>query len=155
MSPARRATSGAGRRALALALALIVAAACGPLPKRAAAPTATPTPTARDLAASVFAPREDPSRTMATPVPTLAPPGPASISRGSRLFAVRGCYICHGGSAEGHIGPKLAGTALAFDDVVRQVRIPRTLGMPPFPQDALPEDAIADIYNFLRSLAAR
>lgn len=79
---------------------------------------------------------------------------PEAAESGARLFVLNGCFACHGPNGEGYVGPRLAGTALSFDDVLRQVRSPRTGRMPTFPQTLLSEDSVADLYAFIRGLPA-
>ena len=67
------------------------------------------------------------------------------------LFTEKGCVACHGALAEGGFGPRIAGTALSFDQVLQQVRRPRDV-MIPFSPEELSDDGVHDIYAYLRSL---
>jgi mono/diheme cytochrome c family protein len=61
------------------------------------------------------------------------------------------CVNCHGRNAEGGFGPGLAGTGLAWSSFRKSVREPWGL-MPAFKDPQKPEQALADIYTYLRSL---
>jgi mono/diheme cytochrome c family protein len=82
-----------------------------------------------------------------------APAG--NIERGKRHFTADGCYQCHGATADGAAatGPKLSRTALPYDAFVMQLRRP-SAEMPPYEAKLLPEQAVADIYAFVKSLPA-
>ncbi|HET8569822.1 MAG TPA: cytochrome c [Candidatus Limnocylindria bacterium] len=93
----------------------------------------------------------------AAATPTAAPTRAVAITkaaseRGERYFLLNGCFACHGPAGEGYIGPRLAGTGLPYESVLNQVRSPQTSRMPRFAAAALTDDAVADIYAFLRSL---
>lgn len=81
-----------------------------------------------------------------------AAPAGSDAARGSALFAQKGCAVCHGANAQGLAGPKIAGTQLAFERVLAQIRNGST-GMPPFIPEVLADSEVADIYAHLRSLA--
>lgn len=125
-------------------------------PTRASESGPAPAGTAalRDLAASVFAPREAPSDwgTSPTATPRAVALTADAVRRGSRLFFLNACYACHGGGAEGYVGPRLAGMAVTYEQVLAQVRAPQTGRMPPFTPAQMRDDDVADIYAFLRSL---
>ena len=70
---------------------------------------------------------------------------------GERLFVAKGCMGCHGASGRGGVGPDLAHTALAFDDVLKQVRRPRQR-MPAFPAEAVSDSDVRRIYDYLESV---
>jgi mono/diheme cytochrome c family protein len=61
------------------------------------------------------------------------------------------CVNCHGRNAEGGFGPSLAGTGLAWSSFRKSVREPWGL-MPAFKDPQKPDQALADIYTYLRSL---
>ncbi|MBI4241381.1 MAG: c-type cytochrome, partial [Candidatus Rokubacteria bacterium] len=71
-------------------------------------------------------------------------------ANGERLFIQKGCIGCHGVSGRGGAGPDLAGTSLAFEEFVKQLRAPRGL-MPPFPGSAVSESQAREIYAFLKA----
>lgn len=68
------------------------------------------------------------------------------------LFVSSGCVLCHGAQAEGFVGPRIARTVLALEDVRRQVRTPRTASMPSFGVRHITDDELARVYAFLQSL---
>jgi mono/diheme cytochrome c family protein len=59
---------------------------------------------------------------------------------------------CHGANAEGNVGPKLAGTALSFDQVKNTVRNGKGTAMPKFSADQISDKALTDIYAWLKSM---
>jgi hypothetical protein len=72
------------------------------------------------------------------------------ISRGQQLFVSRGCAACHGPDAEGSgVAPALAGHTA--EQVERQVRTP-VGAMPAFPRDAVSEEELGEIIEFIASL---
>jgi len=76
-----------------------------------------------------------------------------SAARGKHLFAVDGCYECHGYQGQGGSGsgPKLAPDPLPYAAVLGQLRGPiRT--MPVYTSEVLPDRGVADIYAYLRSI---
>lgn len=77
--------------------------------------------------------------------------GDAGASEGERLFVIKGCLGCHGASGRGGVGPDLARTALGFDAVRNQLRHARKR-MPPFPPEAVSDEEVQKIYDYLRSL---
>lgn len=142
----------------ALLGAALLLAACAPgrgaaIVNEAALPS--PPPAADGLAGRVFAPRDSISGVAPAPpaTPTPVPLSPEAAERGARLYGMKGCAACHGGDARGAVGPGLAGTALSFEAVLRQVRSPPHPRMPPFPPEHLSDAEVADIYAFLQSLA--
>jgi len=87
-----------------------------------------------------------------TGTPTPALPQTPDPAVGLQLWQQKPCLGCHGASAEGNIGPRLAGTGLSFDQVLLQVRT----GAPPMP--AYSDTEVSDlelqhIVAWLRSLA--
>lgn len=138
---------------------MLVVAACGP--------AAQPTPPAEDATATMAVSTPTPVETTPplpgeTPSPSIAETPPTSATPslpetpdpaiGQQLWAEKPCMSCHGASAEGNIGPRLAGTGLSFDQVLLQVRT----GAPPMP--AFSEGEISNlevrhIYAWLQSLA--
>jgi hydroxylamine dehydrogenase len=71
---------------------------------------------------------------------------------GERLYIGKGCLGCHGASARGGVGPPLAGTPLAFDAFLGQLRHPRDI-MPSFPEEIVSEDDAGEIHAYLQGLA--
>lgn len=59
---------------------------------------------------------------------------------------------CHGASAQGQIGPQLAGTGLSFDQVLAIVRLGKGQ-MPAFDQNTISDLGLRHIWAWLRSLA--
>lgn len=84
---------------------------------------------------------------------TVSPSGDAK--NGKKLFAVDGCYQCHGYEAQGAAptGPRLAPKPIAFAQFQKYVRQP-TGQMPPYTVKSIPDRDLADIYAFLQSLPA-
>lgn len=78
-----------------------------------------------------------------------------NAARGKHLFAVDGCYECHGyqGEGGGGDGPKLAPDPLPYMFVLRQLRSPAR-NMPVYTSVVLSDSDIADIYAYLRSIPA-
>jgi len=161
----RWATSGYGHldRLIAVILAYVAAVAVAiwvvlahtvgsdrPIPT-----TAPPSGADFDLAGRVFAPvRTGPVYARATEDPTVAPLPLTreNIEYGADQYTRAGCVMCHGVSAEGVFGPRIAGTVLTPGAVRRQVRTPRSHYMPVFRSDQLSDQDIAAIYAFLQSL---
>ncbi|HEX4049972.1 MAG TPA: c-type cytochrome [Steroidobacteraceae bacterium] len=80
-----------------------------------------------------------------------APSGNAM--HGKQLFALDGCYECHGyqGEGGGGDGPKLAPDPLPYAFVLHQLRSPLR-AMPVYTSEVLSDHDIADIYAYLSSL---
>jgi mono/diheme cytochrome c family protein len=81
-----------------------------------------------------------------------APTGNAQS--GKKLFMSDGCYECHGREGQGaaqtgaaRIGPP----QLSFEGFETYVRAPKN-EMPPYTSKALPDQDLADIYAFLKSI---
>jgi mono/diheme cytochrome c family protein len=82
-----------------------------------------------------------------------APPA-GNAQNGKRLFLADGCYECHGREGQGaaqtgaaRIGPP----QLSFEGFQSYVRSPKNQ-MPPYSAKALPDQDLADIYAFLKSI---
>jgi mono/diheme cytochrome c family protein len=82
-----------------------------------------------------------------------APPS-GNAQNGKKLFMSDGCYECHGRQGQGaaqtgaaRIGPPL----LSFEGFQNYIRKP-TNQMPPYTSKALPEQDLADIYAYLKSI---
>lgn len=80
--------------------------------------------------------------------------GPSgNAMHGKQLFAVDGCYECHGyqGEGGGFDGPRLAPDPLPYAFVLRQLRSPLR-AMPVYTSEVLSDSDVADIYAYLRSM---
>lgn len=82
-----------------------------------------------------------------------APPA-GNAENGKKLFMADGCYECHGRMGQGatqtgaaRIGPP----QLSFDGFQGYVRKPGNQ-MPPYTAKALPDQDLADIYAYLKSI---
>lgn len=83
------------------------------------------------------------------PPPTLNPAGDAG--HGAVLFAAWRCAQCHGDTAQGALGPRLARTSLStasFAAAIRQTRPPK----PAFSTSELSDADVRDIYAWLQTL---
>ena len=98
------------------------------------------------------------------PDPRMVPAPPASAAQaaaaggntqtGQSMFAKSGCEACHGANGQGTTaGPRIAGTTRDVSSFVAYVRRP-TGTMPPQSAQLVSDQALADIYAFLRSAAA-
>ncbi len=81
-------------------------------------------------------------------------PPTGNAQNGKKLFNADGCYECHGRQGQGaaqtgaaRIGPPL----LSFEGFQNYVRSPKN-NMPPYASKALPDQDLADIYAFLKSI---
>ncbi len=83
--------------------------------------------------------------------PSNAPTG--NPEKGKTLFVERACWQCHGLAAQGGgiAGPRLAGRVPAWPAFSRYVRRP-TEEMIPYTPKSLPDNELADIYAWLRSI---
>jgi len=72
---------------------------------------------------------------------------------GAKLFVDRACWQCHGlaGQGGGIAGPRLAGRVQVWAAFAAYVRRP-TEEMIPFTAKVLPDQELADIFAWLRSL---
>ena len=77
-----------------------------------------------------------------------------NAQNGKKLFLADGCYECHGREGQGaaqtgaaRIGPP----QLSFEGFQSYVRKP-TNQMPPYSSKAVPDQDLADIYAFLKSI---
>jgi mono/diheme cytochrome c family protein len=82
-----------------------------------------------------------------------APPS-GNAQNGKKLFMSDGCYECHGRQGQGaaqtgaaRIGPPM----LSFDGFQSYVRKP-IIQMPPYSIKAIPDQDLADIYAYLKSI---
>ena len=83
--------------------------------------------------------------------PPAEPRGDAAS--GARLFVDRACWQCHGLAAQGGgiAGPRLAGRVQVWVAFAAYVRRP-TEEMIPYTAKVLPDQELADIFAWLRSL---
>ena len=83
--------------------------------------------------------------------PPAEPSGDAAS--GGRLFVDRACWQCHGLAAQGGgiAGPRLAGRVQVWVAFAAYVRRP-TEEMIPYTAKVLPDQELADIFAWLRSL---
>ncbi|HSE89835.1 MAG TPA: cytochrome c [Candidatus Binatia bacterium] len=82
------------------------------------------------------------------------PPPPGSAERGYQTYMKYMCYTCHGTVGQGAdrgAGPKLAPGLSPYPAFALQVRMPR-LDMPPYRQQFLSDQDIADIYAYLLTI---
>jgi mono/diheme cytochrome c family protein len=76
----------------------------------------------------------------------------ASAENGKRVFMRVGCWQCHGTVGQGGVtGPKLAPDPLAFDALAAFVRSTNR-AMPPYREQVLSNNDLADIYAYLQSI---
>ena len=84
--------------------------------------------------------------------PAQAPAG--NVETGKRLFTAYYCYACHGTQGQGtSAGARLAPRPIAFAAFQKYLRQP-TGQMPPYKATVVPDQEVADLYAFLRSIAA-
>jgi mono/diheme cytochrome c family protein len=82
------------------------------------------------------------------------PPPPGSAERGYKAYMKYMCYSCHGTVGQGAdrgAGPKLTPGLLPYPAFALQTRTPR-LDMPPYRQQFLSDQELADIYAYLSSI---
>ncbi|MGD8817794.1 MAG: DUF5777 family beta-barrel protein [Acidobacteriota bacterium] len=72
-------------------------------------------------------------------------------ARGAQLFQELDCADCHGGRAQGDVGPRLTATRLELAAVIAQLRAPRGM-MPVYGPDRLSDEEITSLYAWLQSL---
>jgi ubiquinol-cytochrome c reductase cytochrome c subunit len=76
----------------------------------------------------------------------------ASAEHGKAAFMRAGCWQCHGTAGQGSIaGPKLAPDPLPFEALSSFVRS-SSRAMPPFREEVLSDEDLADIYAYLQSI---
>lgn len=76
----------------------------------------------------------------------------ASAQNGERVFMRVGCWQCHGTVGQGAVtGPKLAPDPLPFEALSSFVRSTNR-AMPPYHEQVLSNDDLADIYAYLQSI---
>jgi mono/diheme cytochrome c family protein len=75
----------------------------------------------------------------------------ASAEQGKIEFMKHGCWQCHGERGQGGVGPKLAPDPIPFETLSNFVRT-TSRQMPPFREQILSNDDLADIYAYLQSI---
>jgi ubiquinol-cytochrome c reductase cytochrome c subunit len=76
----------------------------------------------------------------------------ASVDNGRRAFMRVGCWQCHGTLGQGAVtGPKLAPDPLPLDALASFVRSSNR-NMPPYREQVLSDDDLADIHAYLQSI---
>ena len=76
----------------------------------------------------------------------------ASAERGKVEFKKHGCWQCHGELGQGGVtGPKLAPDPIPYDTLSNFVRTTNR-NMPPFSEQILSNEDLADIYAYLQSV---
>jgi len=76
----------------------------------------------------------------------------ASAEKGKTLFIRYGCFQCHGTVGQGgNAGPKLAPDPIPFEALSAFVRTTNRQ-MPPYREEVLPNEDLADIYAYLQSI---
>jgi mono/diheme cytochrome c family protein len=76
----------------------------------------------------------------------------ASAEKGKQAFLKNGCWQCHGERGQGGIaGKTLAPDPLPFETLQNFVRTTNR-AMPPFREEILSNDDLADIYAYLQSI---
>ncbi len=81
-------------------------------------------------------------------------PPAGNPQNGKKLFMNDGCYECHGREGQGAAqtgGARIGPPQLSFDGFQSYVRAPKNQ-MPPYTSKALPDQDLADIYAFLKSI---
>ena len=74
-----------------------------------------------------------------------------NAENGNKLFKRNGCYECHGYSAQGGVGARLAPNPIPFAALSAYVRAPKGQ-MPPYTAKVLSDAELRDIYAFLQSI---
>ena len=76
----------------------------------------------------------------------------ASADKGKQLFIKNGCWQCHGERGQGGVaGLKLAPDPIPFETLQNFVRTTNR-AMPPYREEILSNDDLADIYAYLQSI---
>jgi mono/diheme cytochrome c family protein len=77
-----------------------------------------------------------------------------NTQNGGRIYVADGCYECHGRVGQGSqstAAPRIGPPALTIDAFARYIHAP-TGNMPPYTSKVVPDQDVADIYAFLKSL---
>jgi len=76
----------------------------------------------------------------------------ASAEKGKQAFLHHGCWQCHGYQGQGAVtGLKLAPDPIPFETLQNFVRTTNR-NMPPYREEILSNDDLADIYAYLQSI---
>jgi mono/diheme cytochrome c family protein len=76
----------------------------------------------------------------------------ASAENGKMAFLKHGCWQCHGYEGQGGVtGPRLAPNPIPFETLSNFVRTTNR-AMPPFREEILSNEDLADIYAYLQSI---
>ena len=76
----------------------------------------------------------------------------ASAEKGKQAFLQHGCWQCHGYQGQGAVtGLKLAPDPIPFETLQTFVRTTNR-NMPPYREEILSNDDLADIYAYLQSI---
>lgn len=76
----------------------------------------------------------------------------ASAEKGKEAFLKNGCWQCHGERGQGGVtGFKLAPDPIPFETLQNFVRT-TSRNMPPYREEILSNDDLADIYAYLQSI---
>ena len=79
------------------------------------------------------------------------------VERGKKMYITHGCWACHGYQAQGGAmnpnatGPRLHGSLAPWPAFSKYIRQP-TRNMIPYTEKVLPEQNLADIYAWIKSL---
>ena len=88
-------------------------------------------------------------------IPTLSGcggPPTGSASDGKRWYAMYNCAGCHGESGNDGGAVGIAKIDMSFRSFVRKLRMKNAPIMPPFPEEKVSKQDVADIYLYLKSL---
>jgi mono/diheme cytochrome c family protein len=127
-----------------LLLVLTLAACSERIPVGTAVPGAPDVPLATPIIIPTSTPRP---ATEARPVA----PSNASTERGVQVWATQNCNLCHGDQAAGRIGPKLVGTTLSAEAIVKVVRAGKG-AMPTYTTDKLSDTDLTALVTWLQTL---
>ena len=94
------------------------------------------------VAAAAAQARQSASKTNAAPA--------GNIEKGKENFKKFGCSACHGYTAQGGTGPRLAQNPITYPAFLRYVSRPKR-SMPPY-GDQLKESELAAIFAFIKSV---
>jgi len=75
------------------------------------------------------------------------------VEKGHAIFLKNGCYQCHGHIGQGTIaGARLMQTKLTQAGFIGFVRNPPPSSMPQFRAQVMPDQELADVYAYLKSI---
>jgi mono/diheme cytochrome c family protein len=81
-------------------------------------------------------------------------PPTGNTQNGKKLLTSNGCYECHGREGQGSTqtgGARIGPPQLSFEGFQNYVRSPKNQ-MPPYTSKAVPDQDLADIYAYLKSI---